>query len=289
LWVLASNASQVAGRVDWAPILQAVAYYAIFTGVIGLPMSVLCAHMSKCKGRSVPVAFWWGLLTGPVGVIVVRFWEAAGALPNGELVRPPGFAGLIDRFVVGAPLFLILLALVSFGGWYVYSWATTPDRTGRERLVEAIKGTDDVPLLKLAAPEPIGLRERAVAVPPGAPLRPGRDPVIERLRVEAPENPGFAQRVAPAPIQGQPRQEPEAPRRDAQAGRVDENVLRQAEQAGRDRQRPQKPPPRDLSPDERVIAERERTLQLRNQRMARDNARRRAVGMPVPTSLPKVR
>ena len=41
--------------------------------VMFLPFGILAAYMAKTKGMSPLRGFWWGWLTGPVGVLVVTF------------------------------------------------------------------------------------------------------------------------------------------------------------------------------------------------------------------------
>jgi hypothetical protein len=38
-----------------------------------LPFGLLAAYMAKTKGMSPLRGFWWGLLTGPIGILVVTF------------------------------------------------------------------------------------------------------------------------------------------------------------------------------------------------------------------------
>jgi hypothetical protein len=38
-----------------------------------LPFGLLAAYMAKTKGMSPLPGFWWGLLTGPIGILVVTF------------------------------------------------------------------------------------------------------------------------------------------------------------------------------------------------------------------------
>jgi len=90
--VLAIIFGGIAGACCLLLILVFFAQFILWTALLFLPFGLMSGFLASSKGRSTTEGLLWGLLTGPVGVIVITF------LSNGEAApRPDSTKDFLER------------------------------------------------------------------------------------------------------------------------------------------------------------------------------------------------
>jgi hypothetical protein len=82
--VLVRLAWRWVGGISLNDLKHWIATLAGFFVLVMCPLGLLCGYLAKTKGRSPRDGFWWGLLGGPVGVVVVTFWQVAADEESSE-------------------------------------------------------------------------------------------------------------------------------------------------------------------------------------------------------------